>query len=568
MVKPDKIRSFSSDEQFGKYLITHGYLLQNEFDRISEEFRQPGERLMDALVRAGLISAERMSVALAQFLGIPYLALSELQVDPAVAQRVTEELARRYTLIPVGLSGTSLRLAMADPTDVHALQAVNLFTGMKIEPVLAKASEIHMLIRQYLTEEKSLAQIKNLSFQVDAPNVWVMDEPGKDRRSDAPTITLVNALLQQAVEQNASDVHFESHAQEMTVRFRIDGRLEVYRILPVHIARNVISRVKVMAGMDIAERRLPQDGRIAIDIAGKQIDLRVSTMPTVYGEKVVIRILDPDQMQRSLMELGLRPEIENGMRNLIGLTHGLIVIAGPTGSGKTTTLYALMRELDTRTYNVVSIEDPIEYRLAGINQTSVQSQIGMDFARGLRAILRQDPDVIIVGEIRDEETARIAITAALTGHLVLSTIHTNNAAEAISRFLDMGIEPYLLASAISGVLSQRLVRVLCPECKILRNLSEEEKKSLHLPGRLEPIYEPSGCSLCRGAGYSGRIGIHELLLYHQEIKDLVLSRSGAKQIEQIALKNGMVSMLEDGVYKVEKGWTSIEEVLRCISDFG
>lgn len=503
-------------------------------------------------------------MGLTEYVGLERISLTEVIFDPQIVQKVSEELARRYTLIPLSLNSGRLQVAMADPTDVRAIDAVRLSTGYEIKPLQASPEEIDSAIRQHFTVEKSLAQLKKIPDQVqEEPSVWSIDSAEEILTQDsAPTVRLVDSLLHQAVKQGASDIHWEPSEQEFIVRFRIDGKLELRCRLPLIPARSVVSRLKVMAMLDVAERRLPQDGRIAIEVEGRKIDLRVSSLPTVFGEKIVVRILDPETAARPLEALGMSRIVENGMRNLLRLSHGLILVVGPTGSGKTTTLYALLRELDAQAMNIISIEDPVEYRLPGVNQVQVHPSIGMDFARGLRAILRQDPDVIMIGEIRDEETAGIAISAALTGHLVLSTLHTNTAAEALPRLLEMGIEPYLLAAGIRGVLSQRLVRLLCPQCKQIVTLNAEEKKALPWAKGVETLYKAEGCGHCRGTGYFGRIGIHELLLYNQSVKELVLSRNGASAIEQEAIKAGMVPLIEDGVQKAVQGLTSIEEVLR------
>jgi type IV pilus assembly protein PilB len=555
-------KSWSGEERFGDYLADRGYVQREKLRYALSGPRQPGEGVGELLSRLGLADPEGLAKAKAEFLGLPLLSLREAPIQPEIAQLVAEGFAKRYRLIPVARHGKFLRVAMADPTDAQALEAVRICTGYEVEPVLANAPEIMALIRQYLTEETSLANMARQAVSPgESPEVWVMDDPGKERSIDGPTIILVDSLLQQALEQNASDIHFEPQAQGLLIRFRIDGRLELYRNLPAETARSVIARVKVMAGLDIAERRLPQDGRMSITAAQRQIDLRVSTLPVVLGEKVVIRLLDPLKAQRTLSELGLSAEVEADIRRLIRQPSGLISIVGPTNSGKSTTLYALMREMDRQSLNIISIEDPVEYRLDGVNQTPVQAKNGMDFARGLRAVLRQDPDVIVIGEIRDEETAAIAIAASLTGHLVLSTMHTNSAAEALSRFLEMGVKPYLLASAISGVLSQRLIRILCPECKKPRPMTAAERALLPFPEMEVTLYEPAGCARCQGKGYAGRIGIYELLLYRPAIKELILAQRSALCIDQAAKEEGMVSLLTDGMMKAARGVTSLEEVL-------
>ncbi|MDR3271796.1 MAG: GspE/PulE family protein [Peptococcaceae bacterium] len=555
-------RSWLGERFFSDYLTEQGYISRAILDQALRCQRRPDEKIEELLVRLEILSKETLHQAKAKFLGIPWVSLPECRFEAETAQLVAEEFAKRYCLIPFARSDHTLRVAMADPTDMQALEAVRICTGYAAEPVLASATEILAMIRQYLTEEKSLASMARLSgetltIQEQEQAAEAHTRPG----IDGPTIVLVDSLLQQAFEQMASDIHFEPQEQGLLIRFRIDGRLELYRNLPVETAESVIARIKVMAGLDIAERRLPQDGRMSASFAQRQIDLRVSTLPVVLGEKAVIRILDPLKAQRTLGELGLTPEVEKGVRHLIRQPSGLISIVGPTNSGKSTSLYALMREMDRQALNIISIEDPVEYRLAGINQTPVQARYGIDFAKGLRAILRQDPDVIVIGEIRDEETASIAMAAALTGHLVLSTMHTNSAAETLTRFLEMNIAPYLLASALLGVLSQRLVRLLCPACKKPRPLTDAERALLPLSGRNITLFEPVGCPRCRGKGYAGRMGIYELLVYKPSIKELILSQCSASMIEKAATEEGMAPILTDGLLKAGSGLTTLEEIL-------
>ena len=555
--------SNAAESRFGEFLVQKGCIRAQGLNQGLTEPRRPGERLGEVLVRLGLLGADALEAALSEYLGVPRLVWPGTFIDRTVAQLVPEDLARRYNLMPIALSGRVIKVAMADPTNVRALEAVRLWTGYEVEPVLAGVAQVEELIRLHLTVEHSVAQLVRDHAQVrDEPGEWSV---GASERAvqDAPTVKLVASLLQQAVAQGASDIHFEPRANELVVRQRIDGRLELARRLPGSAVRSVLSRLKVMASLDVAERRLPQDGRITFAVSGRSVDLRISSLPTVHGEKLVVRILDPVQAQRSLGELGLRPSLEEGLKTLLQRPHGLLIVAGPTGSGKTTTLYALIRELNAKELNIVSIEDPVEYELAEVNQVQADPKAGLDFARGLRAILRQDPDVIMIGEIRDEETAHIAISAALTGHLVFSTLHTNTAAEAITRLLDMGVEPYLLAAAICGVLSQRLVRVLCSRCKVPRILTPGEKAALGLPSEVEQLYAAVGCPQCRGTGYQGRIGIHELLLYNQNIKELILSRHSSSDLEEAAVAAGMVTLLKDGLAKAVAGVTTVEEVLRA-----
>lgn len=553
----------SSEEEFLRYLVERSFLGKEELAGLSSSARLPQERLAESLVRQGVLTAEKLAEALAAYFGVPYVSLTQVNIDPRAVQKISEQLARRYTVIPILYRPGILRLAISDPGNLRALDAVRLFSGCEVEPVVAGAEEIMAAIRQYMTVNQTVDKLHSLSEPLaEEAGVWsVDDQKEQEAEEDGPTVRLVSSLLQQAVAQNASDIHWEPGEHGFVVRFRLDGQLYPHCQLPLNIARSVVSRLKVMARMDVAERRLPQDGRLSIVIKGRKIDLRVSSLPTVYGEKVVVRILDAQTAERSLSELGMSPEVEAGVRSLLQQPHGLILVVGPTGSGKTTTLYALLRELKAQTLNIVSIEDPVEYRLPGVNQVQVHAKIGLTFANGLRAILRQDPDVIMVGEIRDEETARIAIAASLTGHLVLSTLHTNTAAEALTRLLDMGIEPYLLASTVGGILSQRLVRLLCPYCRTPYQFGEAERK---VWGILEQaaMYQAVGCSRCRGSGYHGRIGIHELLLYNRDIKKLVLTRHSSSEIEQAAIASGMHPLLRDGMSKAEHGLTTVGEVVR------
>ena len=378
-----------------------------------------------------------------ELLGIERVYLDNIQIAPQALLVIPEELVRKHILIPVAIREEKLVVAMADPTNRKAIEEIIFYSGYQVEPLLASEDEIKIAIRECYTLKK-----ENIEGSREVPtslSIWKVDKED-DSGYEAPVITLVDSLLHQAVNERASDIHWEPRENELKVKFRIDGLLEIRANLPLGMARSIASRIKIMAGMDVTERRKPQDGSFVLDLANKRVDVRVSTFATVYGEKVVTRILDQETAKRSLAELGMRPELESDIRRLLNQTHGLILVAGPTGSGKTTTLYALLRELQSEYLNIVSIEDPIEYRLPGVNQAQVNPKIGLDFAGGLRAILRQDPDIIMVGEIRDKETAKIASTAALTGHLVLSTVHTNTAAEALVRMLDMDIEPYLLAA--------------------------------------------------------------------------------------------------------------------------
>jgi len=564
------MRSMKNHHEFSQFLLANGYVDDVGLSAGLELALQSGEPIGEVLVRTGMLSKASLSEAMSRYLGIPQVSLTRVIIDPAVASLIPEEMARRYTLIPLERRAGTLRVAMLDPTHERALRDVRLFTGLEIEPVYAKTEEIEGAIRQFLTVEQSVARLTHNADRVfEDQVVWSIESSDPtdidSQEGEAPILKFVYSVLHEAVVQGVSDIHWEPRKSGFVVRYRIDGKLISKHNLSSKVARTIVSCLKVMAQMDVAERRFPQDGRMTFTAGLRTVDLRMSSMPTVYGEKIVVRILDPEMAQRTLNELGMRLEVETGVKTLLKRPNGLILVVGPTGSGKTTTLYALLRELNAEEQNIISIEEPVEYQLSGVNQVQVNLPAGLSFPVGLKHILRQDPDVIMIGEIRDEETARIAITASLTGHLVLTTLHTNTAAEALARLMDMGVEPFLLASAVSGVLSQRLVRRLCEHCKILYKVSEAEKRVLQLPGSVSQLYRAVGCPDCLETGFRGRIGIHEFMLYNQEIKELILSVQNARDIEQQAMVSGMLTVYEDGLLKVIQGLTTVEEVLRVTS---
>lgn len=561
----------ANDYEFGQYLLSEGYIDKQQLVRGLEIGQANGKSLGEVLVETEILSSVGLAEAVRRYLDIPELQLTQVIIDPNVAGLIPEEVARRYSLIPLELKSGILKVAMSDPTHERALRDVRILSGFEIEPVYAQAEEIQAAISQFLTVEQSVAQLAPPSNRLlEEQSSWTIRGTDLDLPyNDAPTLRLVRSVLHEAIRQGASDIHWEPHKNDFVVRYRIDGKLVRKHVLSSNAVRSVISCLKVMAQMNVAERRIPQDGRMTMRLEFRSVDLRMASMPTVFGEKVVVRILDPEMAQRPLNALGMRPEVESGLKVLLKRPNGLILVVGPTGSGKTTTLYALLRELNVEEQNIISIEDPVEYQLPGVNQVQVNLPAGLSFAVGLRHVLRQDPDVIMIGEIRDEETARIALTASLTGHLVFSTLHTNTAAEALVRLIDMGIEPYLLAAAVSGVLSQRLVRHLCEHCKTPYQVSENEKRALGLSASastgLTHLYQPAGCSECLATGFRGRIGIHEFLQFNQEIRELVLARQNSQEIEQQATVSGMVTLLEDGLLKVAQGITTVEEVLQSTS---
>jgi general secretion pathway protein E len=557
------------------FLIQHGSVTEEIIDRARERQRE-GKGLGDVLQEMGAIDSGTWARALADHFGLPFR--DRLPEDADVLELINLlpiNFAKRCLLLPVGRDGESVVVAIADPSNVGALDDVRLLMRKPIKTFVAPAPLIMDAINR-VYDLASAGSASELMDDLDTERLDLevsdLEEPRDllDADEEAPIIRLVNQLLFQAAKDRASDIHIEPYERDLAVRFRIDGIL--YDILspPKRFQPIIISRVKIMAGLNIAEKRLPQDGRIRIRLAGKDIDIRVSIVPTAYGERVVMRLLDKATTVLHLEELGLLGHKLDTVNKLIHQTHGILLVTGPTGSGKTTTLYAALSKINTTDKNIITIEDPIEYQLHGVGQIQVNPKIELTFASGLRSILRQDPDVIMVGEIRDPETAEIAVQAALTGHLVFSTLHTNDSFGAMTRLLDMGIEPFLVSSSVVGVMAQRLLRRVCPNCRVAYDPTREEIEEIGLtPQRLagRPIYrQGTGCIQCKNKGYRGRSGIHELLVVDDEIRALVMKHADAASIRRTATAHGMTTLREDGADKVLEGLTSVEEVLRVTQD--
>jgi general secretion pathway protein E len=532
-----------------------------------------GKRLGEILIAASKITAEQLAKALSLQLEMPlYETIAIDQVADELVQAVPIAFAKQHTIIPISKAGDSVLAAIADPLDSAALDDLALLLSSRITPVIAMHDAITDAINKVYDRATGLAHAAVIALQSDEDEEEVdidardlLDEHGTD---DAPIIKFVNGLLRDAVKSRASDIHIESNERSVTVRERIDGILYYkHKEVPKHAQASIIARVKIMAALNIAEKRLPQDGRIRRKIAGKDIDVRVSTIPTAHGERIVMRILDRSAVLLELEQLGFAEDTLETFSGLITRPHGIILVSGPTGSGKTTTLYAALAKINTPDINILTVEDPVEYQLQGVGQMQVNGKIDLTFANGLRSFLRQDPDVIMVGEIRDRETAEIAIQASLTGHLVLSTVHTNDAPGAVTRLVDMGVEPFLVSSTLIGVLAQRLLRMLCNECKqpyeptrdVMREIGIEPK-----PGMT--FYKEVGCPACLQTGYRGRRGIYELLLVNDEIRKLILKNVDSVTIKKAAVASGMNTLLIDGVGKVLAGKTTPEEVLRVAKD--
>ena len=547
-------------KRLGELLIEAGKITQEQLEQALILQKRNGKRLGQTLVEMGTITETGLLRVLESKLGIPLIDLGSVRPDKDAVRLVPMSLAERHVVIPIRKKGNRLMVAMLDPTNFFAIDDLRMVTQSEIEPVLALESDIQRSIDQYYgvsdLVEKSVNQIQKEDL-VFASEI--------ETSEDAPVINIVNSLISQSVKSGASDIHLEPQEKGLRVRFRIDGVLREMASFPKYATGTIISRVKIISNMDIAEKRTPQDGRIQVQEAGRTVDIRVSSLPTIYGEKVVMRILDQKTNILAIDSLGFSAENLRKYRKMYKNTYGMILLTGPTGSGKTTTLYSTLNELNSPTQNIITIEDPVEYRLTGINQVQVNNKAGMTFATGLRSILRQDPNIIMVGEIRDLETAEIAIRAALTGHLVLSTMHTNDAAGAVTRLIDMGIEPFLVASSVLGVVAQRLMRHICPECRQPYIPFPDSPEWLLVPDNAEPfslLYQGAGCMHCGNSGYRGRLAAHEVLPMSPAIRELVVRRASATELAKQAIAEGMKTIQQDGMKKVIEGRTSLKEMVR------
>jgi general secretion pathway protein E len=556
--------------KLGQTLIDSGAIDRRTLDRARRVATETGGRLDQVLTQLGLISDRGLAEALAQLTAAPLVKIVDYPDAPLFRDRLKPKFLRRARVLPIAASDERATLAMADPLDVFSRNAISTALGRPVAIAVAVPIELEAALeRLYADEEEGGNGEEILDEMVpDAEPAEEDAERLKDLASEAPVIRLVNQLIARAVETHASDVHLEPFPDRLRVRYRYDGVLHEVEPPPPRLQGAIISRVKIMARLDIAERRLPQDGRIKLTVRGHEIDFRVSTIPSLYGEKVVLRVLDRTAVEFDYEKLGLPPDVRQGVERLLELPNGMVLVTGPTGSGKTTTLYTGLLKLNTVARNVVTVEDPIEYQLTGINQIQVKPQIGLNFANLLRSILRQDPDVIMIGEIRDLETVQIAVQAALTGHLVLSTVHTNSAAATLTRLRDMGLEDYLMTATLRGVLAQRLVRRLCPVCKTPEpaTLALIERFGLE---RLAPtneitLFHPKGCLECRGTGFRGRRAIAELLVPNRTIDRLIFEGAEEAAIERAAIEQGMRTIFDSGLIAALEGDTTIEEVVRCI----
>jgi general secretion pathway protein E len=569
-LEPDGVKPQESD--LHAHLIATGALSQSSLDRAIRMAREGGGTLPDVLTRLGFISETQLSEALAHICGLPLASRHDGPDFPLFESCLNKKFLLGSRVIPLGVEAHALLLGMVDPFNREAIDAVGFATGMKITCAALAQADFEVLYDRLYGEGKS--EVSQIS---DRAEVSAIEGDGedverlKDSASEAPVVRLVNYLVTKAVETHASDIHIEPMDGELRVRYRIDGVLSEIEAPPAHLGPAIVSRIKIMAKLNIAERRLAQDGRTRLAVRGKDVDFRVSTTPTVHGESVVLRILDRGSLTLDFDALGLSPQVQAPLLKALNQPHGILLVTGPTGSGKTTTLYAALSLLNTADRKILTIEDPVEYQLAGINQVQVKPQIGLTFAGALRSFLRQDPDIMMVGEIRDLETAQIAVQAALTGHLILSTLHTNDAASAVTRLLDMGVEDFLLTSTINGIVAQRLVRKLCPTCRVPFEAVPELAGRLRKAGAEVPdgpviLHHAKGCPECQGTGYRGRSSIAEVLLLSDRLRQIVLSRGSASDLQKAALDEGMVSLFADGTAKALAGVTSIEEVFRVVKE--
>lgn len=557
-------------KSLGHLLLEKDLLSQEQLNKALAEQKLTGRKIGDILIELNFISEEDITAVLSEQMGLAYMDLRSYQVEPDVLKLVPGNLANRFKLIPLFEVGNNLTVAMADPLNIQAVDELQQQTGFEIQPVFATKSGVEDALKKYYGKSSELEQaFKDIHDAVEDKNPSTtgiqksMDISTEDMSSeDAPAIKFVNLVMQQAIKDGASDIHVEPMEKSLQIRCRIDGILTPIPAPPLSLKAAIISRLKVLANLDIAEKRLPQDGRVQIKIDKKWIDLRVSTFPTIHGENVVLRILDKSTGILPVEKVGFNPAMQSAILELIRKPNGIILVTGPTGSGKTTTLYSFLSDINQTDKNIMTLEDPVEYQLEGIRQSHVDVKAGLTFQSGLRSILRQDPDVIMIGEIRDIETAEIAIQSALTGHLVFSTLHTNDAASTIARLIDMGIEPFLISSSLAGVLSQRLVRKLCPDCKQPTEVSEAILSRYNLSGDGH-YFENKGCDACR-EGFKGRLAIYELLIPDEKIRSLINEKASAGQILKSAVAEGHRTLVLDGIDKVNQGLTTFTEIFRTV----
>lgn len=543
-------------KRLGDILVETGMITDEQLNHTLAN-KSSDEKLGDALLREGYISEQQLIEVLEFQLGIPHININQYPIDLEAVQLVPKDLAKQHLLMPIRKDKNKLLVAMADPLDYFALEELRMATGYHIEPAIAAKDEIYRAITKYYDLQESMEEVlSDLSPTETIDEARVTDE-------DSPVVRLVNQIIANALAQRASDIHFDPQEADFRVRYRVDGILRTERSLPKHMQNIIIARIKIMANLNITENRLPQDGRIKTTINFRPVDIRVSSLPTIFGEKVVMRILDLSNAVNQLERIGFSENNLKAFVSMLEKPNGIVLITGPTGSGKSSTLYAALNRLNNEEVNIITVEDPVEYQLDGINQIQVNENVGLTFASGLRSILRQDPDIVMIGEIRDTETAQIAIRASLTGHLVLSTLHTNSSVAALTRLVDMGIEPFLISSSMNGVVAQRLVRRVCKDCGEQVQASDREKQLFQSRNMdIDVVFRGKGCPSCNFTGYRGRVAIHEVLTVDSQIRNLISDSASTSTIRQYVKEKGMKFLIDDGFEKVQKGITTTEEILR------
>lgn len=547
--------------RLGDILRDNNIITNQQLEEALLKQNETKSKLGDTLISMGYIKERELIEVLEFQLGIPYVSLYKQYIDPAVTKLIDERFATEHQVLPIKKVMNKLTVAMADPLDYYAIDDLRMITGLQIEPAIASRDEISTLINRIYSIQGTVNEIMEYLPKDEELNEQLSSD-------DAPVSRMVNQIIKNAVQMNASDIHFDPQEKELLVRFRIDGYLQTEQSLAKTMQAIIITRIKIMSKLNIAEKRLPQDGRFKMDVDFRVIDVRVSTLPTLNGEKVVLRILDLSKSIQQIEQLGFLSDNAEKFRKMYHRTYGLILVTGPTGSGKSSTLYAALNELNKDDVNIITIEDPVEYQLQGISQIQVNDRIGLTFLKGLRAVLRQDPNIIMIGEVRDSETVEMAIRYALTGHIVLSTIHTNDAASTFTRLLDMGVQPYIIVSALSGVVAQRLVRKICTECIEEYTPSVEEKLLLEKYNITANLKRGKGCAKCNKSGYRGRIAIQELIILDDKLKQMIFDKQPDSAYRNYLKEKGFVSMLEDGLKKVELGITTVSEVLGATMDDG
>ena len=548
--------------KLGELLIYSGKINDEQLNEALKIQKQSGKKLGDVLVSEGYVTENDIIEVLEFQLGIPHVDLDKYEIKQDIATLLPENIARKYELIPIDKNEDFITVAMVDPLNIFALDDVKLYLKNEIQPVIATKNMISRSIDKFYSSESTKKVLEEFIGAFNPIDTSDLEDEELLEVASAPIVKLLNSIVEQAVKEKASDIHIEPYQKDIRVRFRIDGDLREVMTLSRNSLSGIITRIKIIGNMNIAEKRIPQDGRVESIINGREIDMRISTLPTVYGEKTVIRLLDRTSFNFTKESLGFSKKDLNVFDNILKQPYGMILVTGPTGSGKTTTLYTVLQELNRIEKNIITIEDPVEYKLSGINQVQTNEKGGLTFARGLRSVLRQDPDIVMVGEIRDGETAEIAIRAAITGHLVLSTLHTNDSPSTVARLIDMGIEDYLVSSAVIGIVSQRLVKLLCSKCKEAYIASDYEKKVLGVDKDEElTLYKPVGCTACN-AGYKGRGAVHELMPISERIRQIIDKKGNVDEIRSEAIKGGMTTLLQSVSARALKGETSYEEVLR------